>query len=230
MNQIQTENLIISAATETIYKSLCRENGSRSGKRTDYLHDSLVDIIKSILGSSYCKNNNLQFETEKKITSSNGKTFKIDIIIKKLGNPVGAFLVKAPATSINKNMNNYLNGIPGESHRVFGNPNLNQDINLSFINILPRKTLLVSKDNYLIETVNVDKLPFKDSLGISGKFNEFKIEYDLPQQVLTPMKKPNHRTLVQNLYNNNQFILSNLNLDGFYDFINEDLREHINAK
>ena len=120
---------------KAIYDSL--KITSRSGHRTDHVHEGIVKELKDIVSGFDDK---YSVELEKKVTDNVNKSgkFKVDVAIsiKEDGKDFLYILVKAFASSVNKNIGNYANNLIGESHRVkFFHP----DVNLLFVAIAPNR-------------------------------------------------------------------------------------------
>ncbi|HVI39469.1 MAG TPA: hypothetical protein VM577_02320 [Anaerovoracaceae bacterium] len=198
-----------------------KANTHRSVSKTDTLHKDTAEIVTDMFGGfSDTFRQHFSFVVEKeavdskktskitKIKDIKNKKFNVDIILEKTDgsdNIHSVFLVKAPLTSLNKNLDNSANSVIGEANRFFGNPE-NADYQLVFINFIPKNTFVVNKKTGLTkEQVNyfglntvmeggsesyLEKSVFKDS--VKNNIKAITIFYDLkfknPEYVLDNTK------------------------------------------
>ena len=125
--------------TET--RRVCEElnksgkDGVRSSKRTD----SLNDAFKRCLQEFFKKEDGYTIHLEQKISCSFGKTFTVDVLVKK---DEKAFLVcnlKAIQSSYNKNRNNY-GGVPiSETSRIYDHDKTPENLHSVWVDWIPNK-------------------------------------------------------------------------------------------
>lgn len=122
------------------------KNGNRSNKRTDKLHNDLLNIIKDNV-DNFDDTYNVFFE--KSIKDMYGGKFKIDIVIEdKDGNIKACILVKAFISSVGKNKYNYANTTVGEIARIRG-MNGRESVKIWFISLLANEIPIYKKDGTL---------------------------------------------------------------------------------
>ena len=153
---------------EEIWKFVFSKSGNeRSSGKTNLLHESFINLIKEELIDF----NNLVFKVEnngvriKDILDIHNKVFNVDAIIKSLSNDF-VFLMKAPISSINKNIYNYNNGLIGEIIRFYGNKN-NINKKLIFINVVPNNTFRTVPKTQKIVLENTNHFSLKSTLNMS---------------------------------------------------------------
>lgn len=153
---------------EEIWKFVFSKSGNeRSNGKTNLLHESFINLIKEDLVDF----NNLVFKVEnngvriKDILDIHNKVFNVDAIIKSLSNDF-VFLMKAPISSINKNIYNYNNGLIGEIIRFYGNKN-NINKKLIFVNVVPNNTFRTVPKTKKIVLENTNHFSLKHTLNMS---------------------------------------------------------------
>lgn len=129
----------------TLLKTYAGENGSRSSKRTDYLHQGFERLLRSLSdGAAACSARH-----EETVTSGDGK-FKIDLLLEGKGGDAYAFLLKLVGSSYNKNRKNYMNTVIGEVYRYLADSPDHRKV--MHVNIIPRRLPRFNKDSEVMAT------------------------------------------------------------------------------
>jgi len=118
------------------YSSL-NEGGNRSSRRTDFLNDEVVSLLKKV----YFDPEKWSFETEIKLPCSRGKSFTVDVLVKNKERPevIHVFLLKAVERSYNKNRQNYGNTVVGEATRILAGDKKYSDCSFNWVDWVPRE-------------------------------------------------------------------------------------------
>lgn len=139
------EELFSNIIYNTLLKTYGEENGSRSSKRTDYLHQGFERLLRSrsatAAACTACH--------EETVTSGDGK-FKIDLLLEGKGGDVYAFLLKLVGSSYNKNRKNYMNTVIGEVYRYLADSPEHRKV--MHVNIIPRRLPRFNKDGEVAAT------------------------------------------------------------------------------
>lgn len=134
------------------------KDASRSSKRTDAMNSEMVDLLKQIYVDT--EDVKYTFLTEEKIKCSRGKTFKIDIVVKK-NNVFFLFVhLKGIVSSYNKNRHNYTNTTVGEVSRLYDFEKVPTKTHSLWIDWIPNEVPVYDKKKNLkyFEKTNVPKL------------------------------------------------------------------------
>jgi len=155
MNISTTDNMIFQFL-ETSFQNV------RSSKRTDALHNALLD--------QFLKDNpdytSLNWRQEHRLQKDAfGGTFDIDIVgLDDDGNIKIAILAKAMNSNVNKNIKNYANTTIGEAARLYYAPNVTQHIDkIVFVSVLPRVAPRFNKNGNVVG--------FDDVVGAKDRTN-----------------------------------------------------------
>lgn len=115
-------------------------NGVRSNIRTNNLHQSIIEIIRSLVGNS----NKFTFKLEEKIQDCYGKKrgLKVDIAMYKDNILHTVILVKGVNGDYNRNKFNYGGNLLHDAARILaprldGTPSPHSTVNVLFLNIIP---------------------------------------------------------------------------------------------
>jgi hypothetical protein len=116
----------------TLLKTYASESGSRSSKRTDYLHEGFEKLVRSRSTAAAL----YSARHEESVISGDGK-FKIDLLLEGNGGDAYAFLLKLVGSSYNKNRKNYMNTVIGEVYRYLAHSPERRKV--MHVNIIPRR-------------------------------------------------------------------------------------------
>lgn len=136
---------------------------SRSNEKVKYLHDSIMELMKSEL-KKMSLDATYHIKTEQNVPSINdaGKK-KCDIVIYLGSRPIVIFPVKFIMSNYNQNKNNYFENLTGElCHLKWANP----EIKICPINIIP------------------SILPYKKTGGIITKFEKVRNQLDIYEELV----------------------------------------------
>ena len=129
----------------TLLKTYAGENGSRSSKRTDYLHQGFERLLRSrsatAAACTACH--------EETVVSGDGK-FKIDLLLEGKSGDAYAFLLKLVGSSYNKNRKNYMNTVIGEVYRYLADSPTHRKV--MHVNIIPRRLPRFNKGGEVVAT------------------------------------------------------------------------------
>ena len=126
------ENSFSDIIYNTLLKTYAGENGSRSSKRTDYLHQGFEKLVCSLSAAAA----ECTARHEETVISGDGK-FKIELLLEGKCGDVYAFLLKLVGSSYNKNRKNYMNTVMGEVYRYLADSSEHRKV--MHVNIIPRR-------------------------------------------------------------------------------------------
>lgn len=192
---------------EHLYDGLT-ENGNRSVRRTDKIHNGILSYIKKIV-PNFHKNYNVLYENS--ISCAYGNKFKIDILIlDKQNNIVCCILLKAFISSVQKNRANNANTTQGEIFRIKGVTG-RENVKVWFISLIANETPSYKNDGTLrcmerVETSYVDfsKLENKTNIYHSTiKYDLLNVSYQTKNDfrntlLLKNIKNITETTLIEN--------------------------------
>lgn len=182
------------------------ENGNRSSKRTDKLHNGILECIKKQI-PNFHKNYNVFHE--KTIKCALGNKFKIDILIEdKEGNIVSCILLKAYISSLQKNRANMVGNSLGEIFRIKELPG-RKNVKIWFITLLANETPAYTRDGILRnmeQTTNsyVDlgkKIKRKNVFFTSIKYDLGDIDYSTKQKFKKSLCINGIKNITENILN-----------------------------
>ena len=169
------------------------QNGARSSKKVDKLHEFIKDEIISSLSSEY------SIKLEQNVNSCNmlGKK-RCDIVLYKNNLLFAIFPVKFIMTSYNKNKNNYWENLTGELTQIKW---CNKDVHLIPINIIFNKIpILKGRDKTIssFEDITYDK---------SFKIYEKLTEYNITTKNINYIIDVKHQCNIEERYNKPPILL-----------------------
>lgn len=165
----------------------CMQNGEIDAKRspikTSILHEMIEVITKKCFFLLYEDISDFHYRTEKNDINGKGKTLwskyknscdkykKIDLEITRITNNfMLTIFAKAPLTSINKNLVNYLSGFVGELSGFYNDDILEEDKSSMIVfNCIPLETINVENNN-----VRKEKIHFPSFYNYNNKGKRVK--------------------------------------------------------
>lgn len=182
------------------------ENGNRSSKRTDKLHNGILECIKKQIPNFHKKYNVFH---EKAIKCALGNKFKIDILIEdKEGNIVSCILLKAYISSLQKNRANMVGNSLVEIFRIKELPG-RKNVKIWFITLLANETPVYTRNGILRnmeQTTNsyVDlgkKIKRKNVFFTSIKYDLEDIDYSTKQKFKKSLCINGIKNITENILN-----------------------------
>jgi hypothetical protein len=183
-------------------------NGNRSSKRTDKLHNGILECIKNELPDFDKKYNVFH---EKAIKCAWGNKFKIDILIEdKVGNIVCCILLKAYISSVQKNRANIAGNSYQEFFRIKGIPG-RKNVKVWFITLIANETPSYKNDGTLrnMERTETSYVPLnkidkrKNVFYSTIKYDLMNIDYSTKDTFKNTLNENNIKNITENTLINN---------------------------
>lgn len=247
----QCEDMAI-VGLQKMHRFVYEQTGNnRSSSKTDVLHSLFENLIYSAFGGysdhykAYFPMNveKLKIKSNKsnkirKIKDMYDKDFHVDISLNdENGNLNSVFLLKAPLTSINKNVYNMINSNFGEINRFFGNRE-HKNCKLIFVNFIPVQSFFANGENlenektkYIGLTDGGDESPLaKSILQEEYKKNIHCIDIHYNLELGIDLNDIHNKQMLSDVFNtisNRQFItLNDDSFDSFFKYIDSFINEH----
>ena len=227
---LSLESDVLRAINNVVYDSFLSMSATRSSDRTDVLHLFMKNIIESgikpkdLVKSPFV----IKTDTDKSVTQlpdAYGKKISCDVVVanENKKNITDVLMIKAPISSINKNIQNSYNNALGESIRILGNP-LNELVQVCFINFSPREAPVFDRNGQMKTTENVRHIKPIDLSGfgiLEKNVNMINVYYDLDESLLC--EKIKNKTDIKNqldfLNSQGKSFVKNLDLTDFVKLI-----------